>query len=105
VLLVAFLLTLAAVAITLGFAPMRLVSTTWRSLIASVIMFTAIMQIAAAANWNDPVTLVSSIGLGIVLFPALIFLLWTASGWPDGPESQITQWLAKRFKPERNAIN
>jgi lipopolysaccharide exporter len=105
VVVVAFLLTVTAVAMTLGLAPMRLVSTTWRSLTASVIMFGVITHVADSVDWNNTVTLVSSICFGVLAFPALTFLLWIVSGRPEGPESQITQWLAKRFHSRNNVIN
>jgi lipopolysaccharide exporter len=96
VILLAFLLMIMVVAKSLSFSPIRLVSSAWRSLVASVIMYAVITRVSLLLGWGDSMSLLSSIALGVVTYPLLALGLWLISGRAEGPESKILQWLAQK---------
>lgn len=75
----------------------------WRPLVA-VLLMTAIVKLYIY-SFTDAITfasklllLLSAVALGALAYIAIIFLLWSLSGYPRGAEQYIVAYLRKRFR-------
>lgn len=66
-----------------------LVEILWRPLIASVVMYAAVLALPTGMLDYALVRLIADALFGVIVFTAVVFLLWRFSGSPDGAE-QIT---------------
>lgn len=94
----------SVVATSLKFSISALVSATWRSVAASVAMYTLISVTSNRLDVADLLILIISVGIGLISYPVFALILWLISGRPDGPESYILNWLIeqKRLRAKAN---
>ena len=81
----------------------RLIAEAWRPVVGSLIMALAIIRFSGDAssgvtNWELATSLSAQATLGACVYSASVFLLWLASGKPDGAEIWIWSYVKKLRK-------
>jgi len=86
------------VTILTGISVATQLSVVWRPLVAAGVMSAAVVGIASRASLSpilaQPIpTIALAVGIGAVLYPALLTLLWLGAGRPDGAERTSLAFL------------
>ena len=80
-----------------------LVITLWRPVTSGLIMAAVVLAANSTVTFSGPFRLLLDISLGIVSFCGSLFVLWFATGRPEGPESSV--WTALRTHKLRLAFS
>ncbi len=79
----------------------RILSVVWRPVAAGIVMFLALTEGAHLVALPDWQLLILKIGLGAVIYTALVLILWRLSGRPDTYEQSFLAKIKARM-PGRN---
>jgi O-antigen/teichoic acid export membrane protein len=97
VIAIGFLITVSVVSKELQLSPKAILSSTWRSLAASVLMYCVVIRLASVlGDKSDLLILFCSIVAGIISYPIFVICLWVVSGRQEGPESHMLNLLSQR---------
>jgi hypothetical protein len=68
-----------------------------RPLAAAVVMYIAVGLVVSTSDATPFVRLACSVATGAAVYPAVLGLLWLASGRPPGPEKHIVNGIRRRL--------
>ena len=96
VIVIGFLITVLVVSKELLLSPKAIVSSIWRSLTASVLMYCVVISVASVlAGESGLLVLFCSLIAGIISYPVFVICLWFVSGRQKGPESHMLNFLTQ----------
>jgi O-antigen/teichoic acid export membrane protein len=93
---IGFLITVSVVSKELLLSPKAILSWTWRSMAASVLMYCVVISLASVLGAkSDSLILFCSLIAGIISYPVFVICLWVVSGRQEGPESYMLNMLSQ----------